>query len=807
MIATVNDPIDRILSVLEGVRETANGWEACCPAHADSTPSLSVSKNTNGDALFHCKALCTQDEVIRALELRGVKRSELFAHRSANGAGPTKKTWDETWDFVCNYIYTNADGTRRSKKTRWKAKGEDTEKRKKTFTQAYWDENGKLIRKQHPEPVLYNLHLLTKYPDAKVVIVEGEKDVENAMLALRKEKFSESEVVFTTAPGGAKEEWWPAYTESLRGRKSLAVIADRDKPKNGRIVGFERAIDTANHVAPVVDNLRLVTDFPKVEGADNSSVKDTSDYLAIGGKMADLLKHIGQQPRYTPPTNAVETPPADSTRNGTAAPISLNEFDWERPEGQTDGALAARFTKLHGDRVRYCGDLDKFFVFDGRRWAKDSTAHAEDLAKDVAPQFWNLLASGGRAHSDENRRTLVRLGTYAASTRGIRSFLSYARSDRSIATTSAAFDNHPFLFNALNCTIDLETGKARPHDSRDMLTAIAPTPYDPSAQAPVWEATLHSVFDSEELIRFIQRYMGYSLSASVKEQALLIAYGGGSNGKGTILEAFMHAIGSDYAMVGAKNLLMKKNNDAHPTEIADLKGKRFVVCNETDQAKSFDESLIKWLTGGDRVRARKCHENNVEFAATFKIVLATNYRPAIRGQDFGIWRRIALVPFNKQFWDPGKGQAGRPELRADKNLPDRLKAEAPGILAWAVRGCLKWLKNGLQMPGDVRKATESYREDEGLLGAFIAEGCQLGDGNRSRANTLYTSFSAWCQRDGREPGGSRQFYENLSQKGFEKHKSNGIWYLGISVNLSHLATPKEKPLNTGDTTIDVTNPE
>jgi putative DNA primase/helicase len=230
---------------------------------------------------------------------------------------------------------------------------------------------------------------------------------------------------------------------------------------------------------------------------------------------------------------------------------------------------------------------------------------------------------------------------------------------------------------------------------------------------------------------------------------------------------------------------MAKKSDQHPTQLAGLFGMRLVVCIETQQGSRLDEELVKELTGGDAIRARRMREDYWEFDPTHKAILVTNHKPEIRGTDEGIWRRPKLVPFTKKFWDPDKGESGPPHLRADKDLLSKLRAEAPGILAWCVQGCLDWQRDGLRIPEVVRAATEEYRNDQDLVGRFLEELCIRHAEYRIRAGILFTAFKAWANNIGEEKAlvaqSQRAFGENLTGKGFVRQPSNGTWYKGLAL--------------------------
>jgi putative DNA primase/helicase len=364
--------------------------------------------------------------------------------------------------------------------------------------------------------------------------------------------------------------------------------------------------------------------------------------------------------------------------------------------------------------------------------------------------------------------------------------LELARSEPGIAVLPDQLDRDPWLVNCVNGTLDLRDGKLRGHRREDYLTKLCPTPFDPEAACPAWERFLLAIFRQDgELIRFVQRLLGRALSGDVSEQILPIFWGGGANGKSTLVNAIMRVMGPDYAMKASPDLLMSRRGERHPTELADLFGMRLVVASETHQGRRLDEALIKDMTSGERIRARRMREDFWEFDPTHKIILLTNHKPAVTGTDTGIWRRLRLVPFEETFWDPedpnNHGKDLPEALRQDKTLPERLQTEARGILAWLVRGCSNWLDDGLTLPDKVRVATADYRVAEDRLQHFLGECCLVGPNYRCRAATLYARYRKWCEDGGEESPKQRVFGEAMTERGFGRTTSNGTWYLGVTV--------------------------
>lgn len=336
-----------------------------------------------------------------------------------------------------------------------------------------------------------------------------------------------------------------------------------------------------------------------------------------------------------------------------------------------------------------------------------------------------------------------------------------------IAVKAADLDKNPLLLGTPNGVVDLAAGALRPIARSDLITKRTRANFDPSATCPVWERTLERIFRGHpELAGFIQRLLGYFLTGSVGEQILVVAWGTGANGKTTVIDTFADVLG-DYAMPAAPGLLMRRKHDAHPAELAELLGRRLVYASESAQEAALDEEKVKRLTGGDTITARRMQQDFFQFSPTHKLVMSTNHRPTIRGADEGIWRRLCLVPFAEKI----------PEPERDPNLRDKLLAERDGILAWAVRGCSEYLRDGLSRPDAVRDATNEYRRDSDPVSRFIDDECVLGTEFYTSSADLFTAFESWCAGNGETCMSQRRFSDRIAAAGIksERSKSERGW--------------------------------
>jgi putative DNA primase/helicase len=430
-------------------------------------------------------------------------------------------------------------------------------------------------------------------------------------------------------------------------------------------------------------------------------------------------------------------------------------------ETVTDVDAANQFVSHFGKDFVYCDPWKKWVAWDGRRWVPDRVGAAFGRSVEVA------------VNAGEKRQ----------------------KSDRIVATLRVAqhmravepeqFDGDPWTFNCLNGTINLKDGSFGEHRRENLLTKVCPTAYESEAKAPRWTTFLREIMDGNEtLVSYLQRLAGYSLTGVIREHILPIAYGKGANGKSTFLGALRNVIGPDYAAEAAPDLIMTRNQVPHPTERADLAGKRFVTTIEVEDGRRLAENFVKQLTGGDELKVRRMREDFWTLRPTWKIFMATNNKPEIKGMDFGIWRRVRLIPFSVVIGPD----------RIDYTLMDKLMGEREGILAWAVEGARLWRESGLADPPEVLSATAEYRSDADVVGRFFGDCCVLMPELRCKASDLYDAFVDWYRRElgHEEPMSGTAFGRRLTDLGYKVEKSGGHkWRFGIGLSQAHVRLARE----------------
>lgn len=410
----------------------------------------------------------------------------------------------------------------------------------------------------------------------------------------------------------------------------------------------------------------------------------------------------------------------------------------------SEDAAALKFTERHRGVLLFCHSDGRWRIWKDNRWQIEGTNLALCWARDLCREL------------NRNNHPKPSSASFAS---GVERF---ARADRAFAVTSKIFDAHPFLLGTPGGTVDLRLGnlrEAKPSEFISKATAITPAAFGDSPAR--WLEFLGEAtgFDAE-LMAYLQRVVGYVLTGSVREHALFFVYGPGGNGKSVFLNTLAGMLG-DYAITAPGDAFTVARGERHPTELAMFRGARLVVSSETEEGRAWAEQRIKSITGGDPITARFMRENFFTYRPEFKLMIVGNFRPTLHNVDDAVRRRFHIVPFTR-----------KPET-PDLDLEQKLKAEWPAILLWAIEGCREWQRIGLCPPAAVMEATFEYFEDQDLVAQWIEEECTTGGTNRTSSAELFRSWAKYAERQGERSGSAKAFGDALRRRGFKHVRKIG----------------------------------
>lgn len=424
------------------------------------------------------------------------------------------------------------------------------------------------------------------------------------------------------------------------------------------------------------------------------------------------------------------------------------------PYAHTDTGNGERLVRMFGLGIRYCPEWKVWLVWDGTRWKPDRSRQIRLCAKLTIREFYAQAAEITDSAEQKAAETHARRSESAAA---MRAMLACAESEKGITVSVADLDRDSWLLNCKNGTLDLRTGKHRPHAPGDLITKLSPVEFDENAPCPTFLAFISRVMGgSAALVEYLQRVFGYALTGNVTEKACFCFFGEGNNGKTTLLELFRFILG-DYASQVMIDTLMKtraQENNASLADLADLRGARFVTTSETEDGQRLAEGKIKYLTGMSEIKTCRKYENFVTFPPAHKIFMDANHRPVVRGSDPAIWVRLKLIPFIISI----------PDAEIDKDLLSKLKAEAAGVLAWAVKGCLAWQQQGLAEPPEVRASVDAWKSEDDPYKEFFEDECEFDPSYSTPATKMWDSFKTFCGGNGiKDPSKARLSKELLSR--------------------------------------------
>jgi putative DNA primase/helicase len=408
----------------------------------------------------------------------------------------------------------------------------------------------------------------------------------------------------------------------------------------------------------------------------------------------------------------------------------------------TEDSAALEFVERNCDMLRYCHSTGAWFKWRAVFWEKDQTGVAFQWARELARKL--------SEDQDERKRYITNKTSFSS---GVERF---AKTDQRVAVTIDYWDSDPWLLGTPGGTVDLRTGELRNSLQQDGITKCAlVAPND--LGCPRWLQFLEeATARDQELIRFLQQWCGYSLTGVTREHALVFVYGPGGNGKSVFLNIVTRIL-QGYATTAAMDTFTASNSDKHPTDLAMLRGARLVTASETEDGRAWAESRIKQMTGGDKISARFMRQDFFEFVPQFKLMIVGNHKPVLRNVDDAARRRFLIVPFEHKPAEP------------DRQLEQKLMAEAPAILKWMIDGCLDWQTSGLVKPASVVAATQEYFSDQDLLEHWMAEECRCEPDNRhlyAPSSDLFKSWKEFALAAGHPPGTRQSFADQMARHGF-----------------------------------------
>lgn len=471
----------------------------------------------------------------------------------------------------------------------------------------------------------------------------------------------------------------------------------------------------------------------------------------------DRLKAAVRPPKPKKPIS--EQLPITTAGDQAALPVSVVADQF------TDLRMAAAFAEMFQNVLLYWMEVGKWLVFDGNRWTTDAPGGAFTFVRRMIEELYRrALSCTDFAQRSEMLKAILKLEAHPRQ----ETILAAARTRPELIITAADLDKHPMLLTVNNGTLDLKTRALLPSLSKNRMTRLVPITYDPGAQCPLFLKFLDRVFaGNQEVIAYLRRFAGYCLTGQTGEQILLFLYGFGCNGK-SVLANILGALLGDFANTATSDLLMARDNRSASNDVAALRGARLVKVSEFDDGERLAEAQIKTLTGGDPVTCRHLYQEYFTYVPTYKILLIGNHRPKVRGSDHGIWRRLHLLHFRVTI----------PDDERDPYLQDKIISELPGILAWAVEGCLEWQQGGLRPPEEIKAAIDEYRSSEDVFSQWVDECCIKGEYLTAPASDLLNSFIEHSKWRGTTP---KKLGQMLSDAGFIKEKCGVIKWRGLGL--------------------------
>ena len=720
--------IEELLARFEKVKSNGmNSYICSCPAHRDKEPSLSI-KEVDDRILLHCHAGCDTHNVLSSV---GLELKDLF---KANKNTLTL-TWQEkvkVWhhkqkgQLPLQELYPYYDDCQNVLYYKARYKGKEIRHFRLDGDRVIWKDVFNCIQK-----TLYNKSAIKKAKEQNepIYYVEGEKDVHTMEIL----------GLLVTTAGGATA-WYKALANYFEG---LDVIILQDNDEAGEKLSRQ-----------MIQDLCTTAKSVKVVIPSNKPHGDVSDYIQEGHTKHQLLEFIHNKEK-----EVLEE----------KKPLKKYRLD------DTDNAHT--MAQLFGNSLCYAYDLNKWFIYNGVKWQEDRVDGVRLLANQMIDRMqedFELLTNA--IEDDKKRQKQEKL--YAMhlkscrNNRGKTSILNETKHLLPIVSTD--FNTRRELLNTPKETYNVIDKKCHPHNPQDYLSQSTSIPIVEGAKAPTWERFIDEIFlGDKELIRYVQKAIGYSLTGFTKEQCMFIGYGDGANGKGVFKDILSYVL-NDYVKCPQAETIsqIRQGSEASP-DIINLMDARFVVCVESNKGVRFNEGLIKQLTGEDKVTARRLYCEPISFVPQFKLWLFTNHTPEIVGTDNGVWRRLKIIPFALDLTEDQK----------DRDLKDKLMKEVEGIFWWCIQGIDMYLEEGLKEPQVMIDIAREFRGESDTLGQFLCDCVIAKEGNRVQAKELYSQYLEWCRENNETPDNRTRFGLDIKKRLRKIHDGRHVYYVDIALTL------------------------
>lgn len=713
---------EEILSRFRVVKRYGDKAQCKCPAHDDNHASLTVTKGKNS-ALLHCHAGCEFEDILQAVNL---KKSDLFYDERPPGRNwRTYVEYREKKKIEAVYNYVSINGDYAFTKVRMQGKkmlygilenerftyGLGGRSRKKLCA-VYAPDGVQAINKAVSE-------------GKPIFIPEGEKDADT----LAKQGY-------TAFSYGGVNDWSADMAQICKGGV-VYVLADNDE-RGLRVVNTIQ-----NDLQGIAKNVKVIVPMPDIPKAD------ISDYFAAGHSREDFEQLLNGA--------TVKESVRESTENRTLVD-RLTELDAAHKFATNDKGSAELFSTIFRNVSRYNPTQKDWMYYNGIKWIPDTEGmRAKRNAKKLADALLSYAVSNTE-FDEKQRETYLKYASKMMNYRDRNTMVTDAKDLNFFSNEE--MDRQDYLLNCQNCVLDLsgDQPKQLKHNADLLLSKVCNASYDPAAKCELWKKTISEIMENDiGKIKYIQKNFGISLTGCTAEEELYLYYGGSTrNGKSTVCETALWILGDYGATISPETLAIKQNKDSRTAspDIAKLAGSRLVVASEPPKRMLFDTSLVKTLTGRDRVTARFLHQNEFTFTPKFKLILNTNYLPNITDPTIFKSGRVRVVSFDKHF----------EENEQNKRLKDELKKESNGILNWMIEGLYLYRKEGMDPPDVIRQATNEYANDSDKIGRFISECLVKSDKNVS-AKAVYETYSKWCSDAGLGIDSRNNFYVELRTKG------------------------------------------